>query len=138
VRQQANAAPVEAAAGPTEMAMRVMRLTPWIFPLGVLLGGLFAAFPIAILLYWLTNNLWTLVQQRVVFRRFAAEEAARPVLSLATMAPAVERREPAPERRPGAKPVAARTSGAVRPPTNAASRTGGKAAAGRRAPARRH
>ena len=79
LRQQATAAPVEAAAGPTDVAMRVMRATPWIFPLGVLLGGLFAAFPIAILLYWLTNNLWTLVQQRIVFRRFAAEEAARPV-----------------------------------------------------------
>jgi YidC/Oxa1 family membrane protein insertase len=120
------------------MAMRVMRLTPWIFPLGVLLGGLFAAFPIAILLYWLTNNLWTLVQQRIVFRKFAAEEAARPILPLATVAPAVvEHPEPAPVLRPGAKPVAARTSGAVRHPTNAASRTGGKAAAGRRGPARR-
>ncbi len=138
LRQQANAAPVEAAAGPTEMAMRVLRLTPWIFPLGVLLGGLFAAFPIAILLYWLTNNLWTLVQQRIVFRKFAAEEAARPILPLATVAPAVvEHPEPAPALRPGAKPVAARTSGAVRHPTNAASRTGGKAAAGRRGPARR-
>lgn len=43
-----------------------MRWTPWIFPLGVLVGGAF--FPIAILLYWLANNVWTLVQQWIVLR----------------------------------------------------------------------
>jgi YidC/Oxa1 family membrane protein insertase len=115
LRQQATAAPVEVAVGPTDVAMRVMRATPWIFPLGVLLGGLFAAFPIAILLYWLTNNLWTLVQQRIVFRRLAAAEAARPV-PVVVPAPVV----PAPTLHPGAKPVAPRR------PTSAASRTGGK------------
>ena len=122
LRQQANAAPVEAAAGPTEMAMRVMRATPWIFPLGVLLGGLFAAFPVAILLYWLTNNLWTLVQQRIVFRKFAAEEAARPVL------PVVVPRA----RRAGAGAASGRQAGrrpSVRTQTNAA-----RGPAGRRRP----
>jgi YidC/Oxa1 family membrane protein insertase len=114
--------------------MRVMRATPWIFPLGVLLGGLFAAFPIAILLYWLSNNLWTLGQQRIVFRRFAAEDAARPVVPVAPAAP--EPVAPAPALRPGAKPVAARPAPARRP-TSAGARTGGKAAAGRRNPARR-
>ena len=143
LRQQGTAAPVEAAAGPTDTAMRIMRATPWIFPLGVLLGGLFAAFPIAILLYWLTNNLWTLVQQRIVFRRFAAEDAARPVLPVgpvAAVAPVPsEPVEPVTALRPGAKPVTVRPSGDVaRRPTSAASRTGGKAAAGRRGPARRH
>jgi YidC/Oxa1 family membrane protein insertase len=138
LRQQATAAPVEAAAGPTDAAMRIMRATPWIFPLGVLLGGLVAAFPIAILLYWLTNNLWTLVQQRIVFRRLAAEEAAHPV-PVAPVAPEpVEPVEPPPPLRPGAKPVTVRPSGgAARRPTNAATRTGGKAAAGRRSTARR-
>ena len=131
VARAMDSAPVEAAAGPTEMAMRIMRATPWIFPLGVLLGGLFAAFPIAILLYWLTNNLWTLVQQRIVFRKLAAEEAARPAVPAAVLP---EPTEPAPVLRPGAKPVAAT---AARRPTSAGSRTGGKAAAGRRGPARR-
>jgi YidC/Oxa1 family membrane protein insertase len=142
LRQQGTAAPVEAATGPTDTAMRIMRATPWIFPLGVLLGGLFAAFPIAILLYWLTNNLWTLVQQRIVFRRFAAEDAARPVVPVAPVAlvapVAPEPVEPTPALRPGAKPVPVRPSGDVaRRPTSAASRTGGKAAAGRRGPAHR-
>jgi YidC/Oxa1 family membrane protein insertase len=52
--------------GPTAT---VLRLTPWIFPLGAVVGGLFFPFPVAILLYWLTNNAWTLVQQRIVLRR---------------------------------------------------------------------
>lgn len=47
----------------------VMRWTPWIFPLGALVGGLFFPFPVAILLYWFTNNVWTLAQQHLVYRR---------------------------------------------------------------------
>ncbi|WP_300013771.1 membrane protein insertase YidC [Pseudonocardia sp.] len=54
-------------------AASIMRWTPWVFPLGAVLGGLFFPFPVAILLYWFTNNVWTLVQQRIVFRRVAAE-----------------------------------------------------------------
>lgn len=45
-----------------------LRWTPWIFPLGALVGGAFFPFPIAILLYWLTQNVWTLVQQHLVHR----------------------------------------------------------------------
>ena len=41
-------------------------------PFGVLVSGSFFAFPIAILLYWLANNVWTLVQQWVVFRPVSA------------------------------------------------------------------
>jgi YidC/Oxa1 family membrane protein insertase len=138
LRQQSNAAPLEEAAlsGSTDAAMKFMRYTPWIFPLGVLLGGLVAAFPIAILLYWLTNNAWTLVQQHIVFRRLAAEDAARPApaVVVAEPEPVAAVADPAPARRPGAKPV---TRSAGRQPSSAASRTGGKAAAGRRAAARR-
>jgi YidC/Oxa1 family membrane protein insertase len=142
LRQQANAAPVEEAAvtGSTEAAMKFMRYTPWIFPLGVLFGGLFAAFPVAILLYWLTNNLWTLVQQHIVFRKLEAEEARRPDVAAPVVVPEPAAPEPVsleavPALRPGAKPVG-RTA-QVRRPTNSSSRTGGKAASGRRAAARR-
>lgn len=79
--------------GPTAT---VMRLTPWIFPLGALVGGLFFPFPVAILLYWLTNNAWTLVQQRLVYRRL---DALAPVPVAATPEPV-----PAPVRRPPPKP----------------------------------
>jgi YidC/Oxa1 family membrane protein insertase len=47
----------------------IMRWTPWVFPLGVLVGGAFFPFPVAILLHWLTNSAWTLVQQWLVLRR---------------------------------------------------------------------
>ena len=82
--------------GPTAT---VMRLTPWVFPLGALVGGLFFPFPVAILLYWLTNNAWTLVQQRLVHRRLDAL-APVPVTAAPTPAP-----EPvaAPVRRPQAR-----------------------------------
>ncbi|MGZ8750638.1 MAG: hypothetical protein ACXWYP_07145 [Pseudonocardia sp.] len=117
--------------GPTDAAMRVMRATPWIFPLGVLLGGLFAAFPIAILLHWLTNNLWTLVQQRIVFPP-ARRRGGRPP---GPGRGAGDRRAGVRRARaglnPGAKPLTARRL------TSAASRTGGKAAAGRHGGTRR-
>lgn len=57
-------------------AAAVLRWTPWIFPLGAVVGGLFFPFPVAILLYWLSNNAWTLAQQRLVHRRVQAEPPA--------------------------------------------------------------
>ncbi len=82
----------------------VQRWLPWIFPLGALLGGLFFPFPVAILLYWLTNNAWTLVQQRLVHRRLAA---APPVVVTAPVVTAPTVAAP----RPGAKPVRKHASG---------------------------
>lgn len=52
---------------------RIMnRLSLWVFPLGILATGPF--FPVAILLYWVSNNLWTYGQQHIVFGRIAKEE----------------------------------------------------------------
>ncbi|MBN9099475.1 MULTISPECIES: membrane protein insertase YidC [unclassified Pseudonocardia] len=45
-----------------------LRWTPWVLPLGALVGGAFFPLPIGILLYWLTQNVWTLVQQHLVTR----------------------------------------------------------------------
>ncbi len=64
-------------------AAAYLRWTPWIFPLGVLVGGAFFPFPVAILLYWLTQNLWTLVQQYLVLR----EPAPPPPRRVAPPAP---------------------------------------------------
>jgi YidC/Oxa1 family membrane protein insertase len=50
-----------------------MRWTPWIFPLGVIAGGLFFPLPIAILLYWLANSAATLAQQHLGHRAMATE-----------------------------------------------------------------
>jgi YidC/Oxa1 family membrane protein insertase len=64
-----------AAAAANPQAAIMNKLTLYIFPLGVLVGGFF--FPIAILIYWLANNAWTLGQQWVVYRRIDREEAEK-------------------------------------------------------------
>ena len=52
---------------------RIMnKLALYVFPLGILVTGPF--FPTAILLYWVSNNLWTYGQQHIVFGRMAKEE----------------------------------------------------------------
>ncbi|MDL9936617.1 membrane protein insertase YidC [Gordonia sp. ABSL1-1] len=49
-------------------------LALYIFPLGILVTGPF--FPVAILLYWMSNNIWTYGQQHLVFGMIAKEEEA--------------------------------------------------------------
>ncbi|MFT3901504.1 MAG: membrane protein insertase YidC [Gordonia sp. (in: high G+C Gram-positive bacteria)] len=74
---------------------RIMnRLSMWIFPLGILVSGVF--FPLAILLYWVSNNIWTYGQQHLVFNRIEKEEKA------AAEAKEAANKELAPK--PGAKP----------------------------------
>jgi YidC/Oxa1 family membrane protein insertase len=63
----------EAAGNPQSALMNKLML--WVFPLGVLIGG--PILMIAILLYWVSNNLWTYAQQHLVFARIDREEAAR-------------------------------------------------------------
>ncbi|WP_028475920.1 membrane protein insertase YidC [Nocardia sp. CNY236] len=83
----------EAAANPQAAMMNKLAL--WVFPLGVLVGGPFL--PIAILLYWVANNIWTYGQQHLVFGRMAKEEEAKKQAKLE------QRAQNAPK--PGAKPV---------------------------------
>lgn len=51
------------------------KLALYVFPLGVLVGGLFL--PIAILIYFVANNIWTYFQQHVVFGKMSREEEAK-------------------------------------------------------------
>ena len=78
----------------TSQTQMMQRLTMYIFPLGVLVFGAF--FPIGLLFYWLANNGWTLMQQRLVYTRIDKEEAEK-------KAEAAEKRN-ALAPRPGAKP----------------------------------
>jgi YidC/Oxa1 family membrane protein insertase len=59
-----------AAANPQAAIMNKLAL--WVFPLGVLVFGVFL--PIAILLYWVSNNIWTYGQQHLVFRKIDHED----------------------------------------------------------------
>ncbi|MFD4430811.1 membrane protein insertase YidC [Nocardia sp. NPDC058497] len=83
----------EAAANPQAAIMN--KLSLWVFPLGVMVGGPFLM--IGILIYWVANNIWTYGQQHLVFGRMdkeAEEKKAKKLELRAQNAP-----------KPGAKPV---------------------------------
>ncbi|GAA4383937.1 membrane protein insertase YidC [Tsukamurella soli] len=79
------------------------KLMLYVFPLGVLVGGIFL--PIAILLYWVTQNIWTYCQQHIVFGRLDKEDQEKKRLAQE------KRAENAPK--PGAKPVRGRGKAAA-------------------------
>ncbi|QZH66380.1 membrane protein insertase YidC [Mycolicibacterium farcinogenes] len=87
---------VEAAANPQTAMMNKLAL--YVFPLGVVVGGPFL--PLAVIIYWLSNNIWTYGQQHYVFGMIEKEEEAK-------KAEAIERRS-ANAPAPGAKPNRAR------------------------------
>ena len=96
---QAHQSPAAAA---SPQAAMMGRLTLWLFPIGVLVFGAF--FPVAILLYWLSNNSWTLTQQYLVYKKIDREEQE-------AKAQAREQRDHLAPR-PGQKPVRAKADGA--------------------------
>ncbi|MGY1622421.1 membrane protein insertase YidC [Geodermatophilus sp. SYSU D00965] len=88
--------------GPVEgQAATVQKLLLYGMPISLFVTGFF--FPIGVLLYWFTNNLWTLGQQFFILRKMpppgspaakAKAEADKPAIDPKTLAP-----------KPGAKPV---------------------------------
>jgi YidC/Oxa1 family membrane protein insertase len=50
----------------TPWSALVRRLHP--LPAGALVGGILFAFPVVILLYWLTNNAWVAIRQVLLHR----------------------------------------------------------------------
>jgi len=86
----------EAAANPQTAMMNKLAL--YVFPLGVVVGGPFL--PIAIIIYWVSNNIWTFGQQHLVFGKIEKEEEAQKEEALA--------RRAANAPLPGAKPVKGR------------------------------
>ncbi|MCB0940291.1 MAG: membrane protein insertase YidC [Mycobacterium sp.] len=83
----------EAAANPQTAMMNKLAL--YVFPLGVIVGGPFL--PIAIIIYWVSNNIWTFGQQHYVFGKIEQEEEAKREEALA--------RRSANAPAPGAKPT---------------------------------
>ena len=93
----------EAAANPQTAMMNKMAL--YMFPLGVVVGGPFL--PLAIILYWFSNNIWTFAQQHYVFGMIEKEEEAK-------KQEVIERRAanaPAPGTKPKRPAKAAPTNG---------------------------
>jgi YidC/Oxa1 family membrane protein insertase len=91
----------EAAANPQTAMMNKLAL--YVFPLGVVVGGPFL--PLAIILYWFSNNIWTFGQQHYVFGMIEKEEEAK-------KQEAIKRRAanaPAPGAKPKRNPKSAPT-----------------------------
>jgi len=82
----------EAAANPQTAMMNKLAL--YVFPLGVVVGGPFL--PLAIILYWFSNNIWTFGQQHYVFGMIEKEDEAKKQEAIA--------RRAANAPAPGAKP----------------------------------
>jgi YidC/Oxa1 family membrane protein insertase len=91
----------EAAANPQTAMMNKLAL--YVFPLGVIVGGPFL--PIAIIIYWVSNNIWTFGQQHFVFGKIEKEEEAKKEEALA--------RRSANAPAPGAKPAKPKKGSAV-------------------------
>ena len=93
----------EAAANPQTAMMNKLAL--YVFPLGVVVGGPFL--PLAIILYWFSNNIWTFAQQHYVFGMIEKEDEAK-------RQEVIQRRAanaPAPGAKPKRSPKAATASG---------------------------
>jgi YidC/Oxa1 family membrane protein insertase len=65
----------EAAANPQTALMNKLAL--YVFPIGVVVGGPFL--PLAILFYWVSNNIWTYGQQHYVFGKIEQREEEKKV-----------------------------------------------------------
>jgi YidC/Oxa1 family membrane protein insertase len=121
----------------------MQKLMLYVFPIGVVVGAPFL--PLAILIYWVANNLWTLGQQYVVYRRIDAEQAEKKeqnAVARQALAPRPGQKpvrpepestpEPTPEelpaKKPGAKPVSRKPAGAAS--ANGVARTNGAAGNG--------
>nr|WP_255426883.1 membrane protein insertase YidC [Pseudonocardia sp. C8] len=92
-RQQAQVAAGTVASNPQTEIMQKLML--YVFPIGVVVGAPFL--PLAVLVYWVSNNLWTLWQQHHVYKKIDAEDAEKQEKA------AESARALAP--RPGQKPV---------------------------------
>jgi YidC/Oxa1 family membrane protein insertase len=115
----------------------MQKLMLYVFPIGVVVGAPFL--PLAILIYWVSNNLWTLGQQYVVYRRIDAEQAEKKEQTVANrqaLAPRPGQKPVRPEpkpteppaKKPGAKPVTRKqTSAPASTSTNGVASTNGTA-----------
>jgi YidC/Oxa1 family membrane protein insertase len=125
-----------AAQGENPQTAIMNKLMLYVFPIGVVVGAPFL--PLAVLLYWVSNNLWTLGQQWVVYRRIDREESVKADEKAATqqaraprpgqkpVRPETAAVEP-PAKTPGAKPVSTRKPAPGAKPVRPAAKTGGKA-----------
>ena len=102
--------------GPVEgQAAMVQRVMLYGMPLSLFVTGFF--FPIGVLLYWTTNNLWTFGQQFFILRKLPPVGSDAHKAKLAADKPVIDPKTLAPK--PGAKPVRTKGGRPVPPSTPA-------------------
>jgi YidC/Oxa1 family membrane protein insertase len=93
---------IMARSGPVEgQAAMVQKILLYVMPAGLFVSGFL--FPIGVLLYWFTNNLWTLGQQFFILRKMPPPGSDAAKAKAAAEKPAIDPKLLAPK--PGAKPV---------------------------------
>jgi YidC/Oxa1 family membrane protein insertase len=91
--------------GPVEgQAATMQKFLLYVMPASLLVSGFF--FPIGVLLYWMTNNLWTLGQQFFILRKMPPPGSPAALAKAAADKPVVDPKSLAPK--PGQKPVRTR------------------------------
>ncbi len=113
---------------PEGTAATVQRLMLYLIPVGTLASGLLFNFPLGVLLYWFTSNLWTLGQQAYIIRFHPATPETVAVTGELgkTLAPRPGQR-PARNGKAAAGAAAVRNSSAEPPPGAAGAETAGGA-----------
>lgn len=87
---------------------RIQKFLMYVMPVGLLFSGLVFSFPLGILIYWVTNNVWTMGQQYYIFRRMHQKRQKTDET--------VEADAPSLAPRPGQKPVRDKSSAAPSAP----------------------
>jgi len=99
--------------GPVEgQAAMVQKMMLYVMPAGLFVSGFL--FPIGVLLYWFTNNLWTLGQQFFILRKMPPPGSDAAKAKAAAEKPAMDPKTLAPK--PGAKPVRPKGGRPATPP----------------------
>jgi YidC/Oxa1 family membrane protein insertase len=99
----------------------VQKLMLYGMPVSLFVSGFF--FPIGVLVYWFTNNLWTLAQQFYILKKLPIPGSPEAKAKAAADGPVVDPRTLAP--RPGAKPVRGKPGLPPSSPTNGVTPTDG-------------
>jgi len=93
---------IQKRSGPVEgQAAMVQKLLLYGMPLSLFVSGFF--FPVGVLLYWFTNNLWTLGQQFYILKKLPPPGSPAALAKAAADKPQIDPKLLAPK--PGAKPV---------------------------------
>ncbi|MGI8868653.1 MAG: membrane protein insertase YidC, partial [Mycobacteriales bacterium] len=92
--------------------MMIQRLMMYLIPVGLLFSGIVFGLPLGVLLYWLTNNVWTMGQQFYMLGHLTKKVEAKKAAATDT----VETKPTAPK--PGARPTRDKRGRVIPPDSN--------------------